>query len=234
MAKKRRSAFLRRQKIALGTVAAVILGIVAWLAMIVIRDAPMGEFEPGEHYTVLEDPRRIRGDKIEIMEFFSYGCIHCYNFDPDLEDWVAEQGDTIDFVRTPAFASEQWRLLGRTYYAMQELDILEENHYRLFRSIHDGGMSLSSANQLARWIDGNGATAEEFRSAYNSPAVDTRVRSADQLGRRMKVSSVPTIIVNGKYRVGMTRTVGPSRMLEVMDHLVDKELQARESGAGGT
>lgn len=228
MAKKKRSGKLKKQKIAVGVGAAIVAGIVAVLAVIVIRDAPMGQFEPGEHYEMLEEPRRIRGEQIEVMEFFSYGCVHCYNFDPALEDWVEDRGDTVRFVRTPAIASEQWRLLGRTYYAMEELGILEQNHYRLFRAIHDGGASLSSVNQLARWFDGKGTTEEEFRTAYNSPAVETKVRLADRMGRRMKVASVPTIIVNGKYRVGMSRTVGPSRMLDVMDHLVEKELAARK------
>lgn len=228
MAKKTRSGKIRKQKIAVGVGATVVVIIVAALAVTVIKDAPMGQFEPGEHYEMVEEPRRIRGDKIEVMEFFSYGCIHCYNLDPDLEDWVEDQGETIEFVRTPAIASEQWRLLGRTYYAMEELEILEENHYRLFRAIHDGGINLASVNQLASWIDGKGTTAEEFRKAYNSPAVETRVRSADRMGRRMKIASVPTIIVNGKYRVGMSRTVGPSRMLDVMDHLIDKELNPEQ------
>lgn len=229
MAKKKRSATLVKQQIAVGIGAVFVIGVLVYLSTMVLRDAPLGEFVEGEHYQVVENPRRIRDERVEVMEFFSYGCVHCYNFDPALQDWVEEQGDSIRFVRTPAIASEQWRVLGRAYYAMEELNILDENHYDMFRAIHDAGTDLSNVDKLAAWFDSRGVTAEEFRAAYNSLPVDNKVRLADQMSRRMRIASVPTVIVDGKYRVGITRTVGPSRMLDVMDHLVTKTAASEES-----
>ncbi len=83
-----------QQKIAVGAVAVIVIALIGYFSTLVVKDLPiLGNFVEGEHYTLLEKPRRIRGEKIEVMEFFSYGCIHCYNFDPDLTDWVEANSD---------------------------------------------------------------------------------------------------------------------------------------------
>jgi len=223
MAKKQQRA-LMIQKLAVGAAVVVIVGLLGFLYTLVLTEAPLGEFVEGEHYITIENPRRVRGDKVEVMEFFSYGCIHCFNFDPKLNDWVAENRDRVEFVRTPAISSNFWRLLARTYYAMDELGVLEENHSRLFNDLHNARRDLDSLDKMAAWIDGHGTTAAAFKSMAASPAVEQRLELADRLARRLEVTSVPTIVVNGKYLVRITSEVGPTRMLDVMEHLVDKEM----------
>jgi len=223
MAKKQQRA-LMIQKLAVGAAVVAIVGLLGFLYTLVLTEAPLGEFVEGEHYITIENPRRVRGDKVEVMEFFSYGCIHCFNFDPKLNDWVAENRDRVEFVRTPAISSNFWRLLARTYYAMDELGVLEENHSRLFNDLHNARRDLDSLDKMAAWIDGHGTTAAAFKSMAASPAVEQRLELADRLARRLEVTSVPTIVVNGKYLVRITSEVGPTRMLDVMEHLVDKEM----------
>jgi len=223
MAKKQQRA-LMIQKLAVGAAVVVIVGLLGFLYTLVLTEAPLGEFVEGEHYVTIENPRRVRGDKVEVMEFFSYGCVHCFDFDPKLNDWVADNRDRIEFVRTPAISSNFWRLLARTYYAMDELGVLEENHSRLFNDLHNARRDLDSLDKMAAWIDGHGTTAAAFKSMAASPAVEQRLELADRLARRLEVTSVPTIVVNGKYLVRITSEVGPTRMLDVMEHLVDKEM----------
>lgn len=225
--------FLLAQKIIVGAIGVLVLVLFGVLYSMVITEAPLGDFVEGEHYVVIENPRRIRGDKIEIMEFFSYACVHCYNFDPKLNDWVAENKDKIRFVRTPAVGNNYWRILARAYYTMEELGILEDNHAALFRAIHEMNRPLDSAEQLASWFDGKGTTAEAFRSMFDSPLIDRKMEIADQLARRLRIISVPSIFVNGKYTVRITSEVGPSRMLDVMDHLVEKELTGTGEAPAG-
>lgn len=222
--KNKAKSFLGQQKIAVGVVAVVALLIVGYFSTLVLQDNPMlGDFIEGEHYDLIENPRRVRGDQIEIMEFFSYACVHCYNFDPTLEDWVESKGDEIKFVRTPAVANELWRILGRNYYTMEKLGILEEYHLAFFREVHEVRRNFSTPERLADYFESQGVSRADYEEAFNSSEVMRKVIDADKMARRLQVAAVPTIVVHGKYVVKVTRAVGISRMLEVMDHLIEKE-----------
>jgi thiol:disulfide interchange protein DsbA len=94
--------------------------------------------------------------------------------------------------------------------------------------IHGVRKNLSEADDIAQWIDGKGTTADAFSRMFSSAVVSNRLRQADRLQRRFKVRSVPTLAVNGKYLIESNRNVGPSRMLEVLDYLIEKELAEKE------
>ncbi len=223
---KKESRFLRQQKIALGVLLTLVIAIIGYFLFVVADDAPLGEFVEGEHYFLIDDPRRIRGDKIEVIEFFSYACVHCYNFDPELKDWVSGQGDRIEFVQMPALASDYWRLLGRNYYTMEKLGLLKSKHMAFFRSVHDGRVVYKTPEGLAAFFDGD---PEDYLQAYRSPEVNSKMALADTMARRLKIAAVPTIVIQGKYMVSTSASIGLTRMLEVMDYLVEKE---RTSSAG--
>lgn len=224
---RRKNAALKKQLYALGAFAIVILGVLAFLFGWVIRDNPAGEFVEGVHYTLLERPAKTPTDKVEVTEFFSYACIHCFNFDPGLADWVADNADKITFKRSPVFTNEGWRVLGTHYFTTQQLGILEDIHYPFFFALHDTGRSLYTQDDIAKWIDGRGVSEADYLKTFRSAEVRQAMTAADRLQRRLQVATVPTIVVAGKYRVGTTSDVGPKRMLEVMDHLVAKEAAAR-------
>jgi thiol:disulfide interchange protein DsbA len=217
---RRSSRFLNQQKIVVGIIAIVIIGILGYFFSMVVTEQTSGEFIEGEHYVLLDNPRRIRGDKIEIMEFFSYGCVHCYNFDPELESWVEKNADKIRFVRTPAVVNESWRLLGGVYYTFREMDLLDALHSRFFDQIHRGNRVFTNIELIADWVESQDVDRELFLSTFNSPRVKNQVALADQLSRRARIASVPGLIVDGKYAIKATSKVGTSRMLDVMDHLI--------------
>lgn len=219
---KKESKFLRQQKIAVGGLAVVVLAIVAYLSWLTASDANLDEIVEGEHYQLIENPRRIRGDQIEVMEFFSYACVHCYNFDPLIKEW-AEARDDITLVQTPAIANEYWRLLGRHYYTLQAMDAPEENHMRAFRAIHEARQAFNGPEKMIQFAESSGLDRENYEKAFNSTEVSNALNRADQMARRLRVAAVPTIIVQGKYLVRTTSTVGPRRMLQVIDYLVTKE-----------
>jgi len=220
---KRSNQILVLQKFLFGFVGLAALVVIGYALTTILVDAPDGEFVEGKHYLVIEQPRRTRGDKVEIMEFFSYGCIHCYNFDPMLDDWLETRGDTINMVRNPTVAGEAWRLLAQTYYTMQELDLLPENHSRFFIEIHELGHNFNSAEEIAAWFDGKGTTRAAFLATFNSANIQRRLANADSLNRQLKIISIPSIVVNGKYLVSVNREVGTKRMLEVVDYLIKQE-----------
>lgn len=233
MAQKVRS-FLMLQKIAVGGMVLIVVVLIGYFSTLVVKDSPiLGNFIDGEHYTLLEKPRRIRDEKIEVMEFFSYGCIHCYNFDPGLSDWIEANIDKINFVRMPVVSNDYWRILGRNYYTMDKLGIVDEYHLPFFREIHEVKRNFASLNRLGDYFDGKGTTAEEYRQVFSSPEISRKIAVADQMARRLQVASVPTIIVHGKYMIHPTRSVGTARMLEVMDFLVEKELEEKSNERSG-
>lgn len=216
------SKFLHQQKIALGVGAVIVLAVLGYVTSIVIMDsAPLGNYVEGEHYTLLPNPKKVRGDKIEVTEFFSYACVHCYRFDPDLTDWVEDNQDKINFIRNPVVARDLWARFARHYYTMESLGVVEDLHYKFFNAVHDRNLNTSSKERLAEWAEDNGV--EDYMESYNSQAVKRKVATADATARGLQIANVPSMVINGKYVVRITETVGPVRMLDIVDHLLQLE-----------
>ncbi len=226
-----RKKFVQQQKLVLGGLAVVVVSIALYFTTIVVSDSSNDSFVEGEHYTLLEEPRRIRGDKIEVMEFFSYGCIHCYNFDDDINDWAGERQDKVVFVQTPAVANQQWRNFGRAYYTMETLNLLEDGHMLMFKQVHDAARNFRSSQDFASVLASGDVSEAQFIETFESRDISQKVARADQLARRARVATVPSLVVHGKYLVRVSGSIGFSRMLDVADFLIEKELAAKNSNS---
>jgi thiol:disulfide interchange protein DsbA len=187
--------------------------------------ADNGKFIEGEHYEVLPiavdtaDP-----ESLEVVEVFSYMCVHCYNFDPAVSAWSAAQADNVDFVRVPAIFNDDWESLAQAYYAAEVLGVSEEVHMPIFNAIHAKQIDLRRPELLAKiFADEASVSKEDFDQAFNSFSVRSRVQQAKAKGRAYRVTGVPTLIVNGKYRVDGRMAGNNTRMLQVVDFLVAKE-----------
>ena len=188
------------------------------------------EYREGEHYHRLpvpvdtEDPERI-----EVTEVFGYACVHCYRFDPILEQWLAGLPGDVVFHRVPAVFNETWEMLARLFYAADALGVGEQMHMPLFQAIHDRGIDLRRP-ELAEelfWVEAR-VRPDDFKEALNSFAVFTRLRQADARGRVYRVTGVPSLIVNGKYRIDSGDAGGYVQMLRIAGFLIDLERAARE------
>jgi thiol:disulfide interchange protein DsbA len=181
-----------------------------------------GEFLEGEHYRVVDAAERRRpGADITVTEFFSYGCVHCKNFDPMVEEWKASLPEGVTFSRSPVAFSPVWTLLAQAYLTFDYLDIMDQNHTRLFNRIHDRATQFLSAEQIADFVDGNGASKEEFLRAFNSPEVRRQLREADAAQRRIQINSVPTLVVADRYVINMDN--GRKVALEIAEYLIARE-----------
>jgi len=223
----RRAKFIQQQKIIVGVIVVIAMGILAYFSTLVLSETSTAEFVEGEHYILVDNPRRIRGDKIEVAEFFSYGCIHCYNFDDEINAWAEDHQDTVNFKQIPAVANEVWRNYGKAYYTMESLGILDQGHTLMFKQVHDARRNLQTDREIASVLAQGNVTEAQFVSTFNSDNVAQSLNRADQLARRYKVASVPGIVVQGKYQIRVTGSIGFSRMLDVADFLIEKELAAR-------
>jgi len=200
----------------------IVIALVLGVGIYYTTSAPSGEFAAGEHYVVLDETARRRpGEPILVQEFFSYGCVHCRNFDPMIEAWKKTLPDDVVFERVPVTFSPAWTILAQTYYALEEVGALERNHARLFRAIHDTGRQFLTIEAMADFIAGSGTTREAFLAAANGPAVRNRLREAERSQRTLMIPGVPSLVVANRYLVGMN--TGRRTSLDIVDHLIEQE-----------
>jgi thiol:disulfide interchange protein DsbA len=221
MSKKKDTKVIRTRNTILIFVCIVVAAVLGY-GTIYSTGVTQGQFLEGEHYRVVDAAERRRpGADITVTEFFSYGCVHCKNFDPMVEEWKASLPEGVTFDRSPVAFSPVWTLLAQTYLTLDYLDILDQNHTRLFRRIHDRATQFLSAEQIADFVDGNGASKEEFLQAFNSPEVRRQLREADVAQRRIQINSVPTLVVADRYVINMDN--GRKVALEIAEYLIARE-----------
>ncbi|MDH3980647.1 MAG: peptidylprolyl isomerase [Gammaproteobacteria bacterium] len=185
------------------------------------------EYVAGEHYVVLDEPVATRdSSKIEVVEMFSYGCPHCYEFEPMVKQWGAQQGGDVDFWYFPAVWSKGMKLYARAFYAAYALDVLDRIHLPLFKAIAVEQRNIRNEADLAEFFAGYGVTEGAFNEAFNLAAVQEKVSKDEDRVRNYKPVGVPEIVVNGKYRIDRMHAGGYEGMLKVADFLIDKERAA--------
>lgn len=189
------------------------------------ESAKPAPFRVGDHYTMLTpaQPTSATPGKIEIAESFMYGCPACFSFEPFIEKWLPGKAAYVEFVRIPALFNPTARIHARAYYTAETLGIIEQTHMAFFREIHVNRKSMTGDDELEGFFAGFGVERDAFRNAYNSFAVDTKLRRAEALSRRYRISSTPTIIVNGKYVTNGKKITNYAQYLEIADWLAAKE-----------
>jgi protein dithiol oxidoreductase (disulfide-forming) len=184
-----------------------------------------GHFQLGTHYLRLSptQPTSSPPDKIEVGEVFWYGCPHCFRFDPLLERWRATAPEYVSFVRVPAVWNSLLKLHARAFYTAEALGKGAEMHGAFFSEIHERGNALDSEAKLQEFFGRFGVDAETFKKTFESFAVQEKLQRADELNRRYRIGSVPTIVVNGKYTSDATLTGSYEDLLALVDELVAAE-----------
>lgn len=180
-------------------------------------------FTDGKEYKTIAQQPTSSGDKVEVLEFFWYGCPHCYHFEPFLTKWLSKKPANVDFVRIPAVFRPDWKVHARTYYALQELGKLEQLHEKIFAAIHKDRKRLNTLEEMADFLATQGGDKKTFTEAYNSFTVDGEMRKGVKKQAAYQINGVPTVIVNGKYMTSGSMTGTYDRLLEVVDFLVAKE-----------
>ncbi|NIA27540.1 MAG: hypothetical protein GWP02_05750 [Desulfobulbaceae bacterium] len=189
------------------------------------------QFTEGEHYYRLVPTQPTIGgaDKIEVAEFFWYGCPHCFDAEPVFNTWAENKPANVRFVRVPAMWNGILQLHARLYYTEEVLGrngiIKDPAAFRnaVFTEYHRRGNRLTSEGAIQKLFERFGVSADEFSSTWDSFEVSQKLRVADDLARRYSISSVPMVVVNGKYRTGGAEAGSLRKLLEVIDELVARE-----------
>lgn len=202
--------------------------LAVFLVACIAATAPGAEYEEGVHYQKLPVAVETRDpDKIEVVEIFSYACIHCYRLEPLLEAWQRTQPDDVDFYRLH-LVTRRLQAFAQTFFAAEALGVLERVHQPLFAAIHDYGIDVSRPQYARRlFLREADVDEERFQKAFDSFGVQGRVRQADALARAYKVMATPTLVVNGRYVTETAMAGSPQAMFLVANHLVAKEREAR-------
>lgn len=156
--------------------------------------------QAGKDYRVLQRVQQPdAAGKVEVIEFFWYGCPHCNAFDPTLHDWVKKQGENVDFKRVPVNFRTTFVPLQKLYYTLEAMGRIEEMHSRIFRTIHVDRQRLDTDDSVTDWAVKQGLDKEKFLATYNSFAVQGKVRRAAQLQQNYGVDGVPLLAVDGRF-----------------------------------
>ena len=183
--------------------------------------------EPGKDYTLVNPPQPTNsGGKIEVLEFFFYGCSHCYKLYPFLSAWEKKKPKDVELTHVPTIFNPAWEPMARTYYALESLGQLKQLEGGLFKAWHVDNKDLGSAAKATDFVVQNGVDRKKFSDAYNAFSTESKVMRNKQMQQIYGIRGTPTLIVDGKYLI---TGLNPADAIKVLDALVDK---ARKERAG--
>lgn len=166
--------------------------------------------------------------RIEVIEFFSYGCPHCSEFHPVVSRWAAALPADVIFKRVPvSFARPQWASLARLFYALEATGDLARLDVPVFNALHQGGAKLYDDKSIIAWVKAQGVDEKKFGEAYNAFGVLSQVKRADQLAQAYRIQGVPALAVDGKYLVTGKEIKGFPDLLRLTDQVIDKARRER-------
>jgi len=179
--------------------------------------------QPGVNYSVLkpEQPVDAQGGRIEVAEFFWYGCIHCYTLEPALEAWQKGLAPDVQFRRIPAVFNDRWALDAAIYYAFEALGLLERLHRPLYDAIHKDRLRTDDKAAFEQWLQKQGADAKKVIETVRSFGVQSKVKRAQQLTVAYRIDGTPALAVHGRYTVSPEQGGTQQGMLKTVDHLVE-------------
>ena len=199
-----------------------LLGAVA-ASVLAFSGNAMANFVAGQDYQVVAKPVKVeKPGRIEVREFFWYGCGHCFALEPHMQGWLKKLPKDVRFVRTPAAMNPLWEQAARAYYVSEALGVRQKAHLQLFHEIHVNQKPILDQASLAKFYTRYGIPEAKFNSTYKSFPITSKIAQAKNLAAQYQLSGVPAVTVNGKYIVQGDN----GRVIEVVNYLVDKERKA--------
>lgn len=182
----------------------------------------------GQQYVRLARPQPVATPgKIEVVEFFWYGCPHCYEFEPMLEAWVKKLPPDVALRRVPvAFRDEPFTAHQKIFYALEALGQVDAMQMKVFNAIHREHNRMDKPAEIAAFMQKNGIDSAKFLDLYNSFGVQTKTRQARTLAEEYKIDGVPALGINGRYYTSGSLAGSLDRSLAVADFLIQKSRKA--------
>ena len=186
------------------------------------------EYSAGVEYIVVAQQPVETGDKIEVREFFWYGCPHCFHLEPVLNEWRKTMSPKAKFVRTPAIFRDTWEIHARAYYAYEALGMADKMGAAMFSAIHNKNRILGDEKSITAFAVEQGVDEKRFHDAYNSFSMAASLKHSMDLQGRYNISSVPAMVVDGKYITSAALAHGQEELMKVLDFLIEKSAKERQ------
>ncbi len=180
----------------------------------------------GKDYRVMDFPQPTStGKKIEVLEFFFYGCSHCYHLHPYLSDWARKMPKDVEIVYVPTVFNPNWESMAYTYYALQTMGKSHELHDALYKAWNEQHQILAEQSDVSAFVAKNGVDAKQFNDAYTSFGVRSMVMRAKQLQDTYNIRGTPTVVVDGKYVIN---SLPPDDIIKALNGLIEKARKDRK------
>lgn len=181
--------------------------------------------QSGKGYEKIDPPQQTVAaeGKVEVLEYFWFGCPHCYAFEPAINEWAANKPDYVEFVREAPPLNPNWRPHSEAFYAAEQLGVTEKFFDPMFNGIHAEKRRLHNRKEIAKFAGELGIDSREFLGAMKSFAVETRMRQAMQRAVGSGINGVPSVVIAGKYRTGNRLAGGHEGIIQVINELAEHE-----------
>ena len=218
------SAALSRRLATLVTVLALALAAIGARAQ--TQQPPVA----GRDYHELSPARPVAtGQRIEVIEFFYYGCPICYEAEPQVARWLMKVGPAVALIRVPAvFTSEGSESFARTFFTLGAMNEIARLHWPIYDNHHFDGKQLDQEKNIVAFVSSNGVDAKRFTELWHSPEIAAQVESAKKALDTYDIKGVPTFVVDGKYLTSARLAGGTKEMMRVVDYLVDRAATERK------
>jgi protein dithiol oxidoreductase (disulfide-forming) len=176
----------------------------------------------GKQYVRIKPVAVESGKKIEVIEFFSYGCPHCGEFEPTVQDWLKTIPADVSFRRIPVNFQPRWVNLAKAYYTLEAMGEDQKLSPELFVAIHGKGLALWDADKFFDWAATKGLDRKKVEDLFNSFTISGKVNRATQLAQVYNIQEVPTVIIDGKFVTSPSRAGTHAATPAVMNELIAK------------
>lgn len=221
----------------------VLLGVAAGLVAVSAWATPANP-EPGKDYFLLEKPKPVTGDKVEVIEFMWYNCPHCAAFEPSISAWKKKKAADINFTQVPVAFNSGFVPQQKLFYTLEAMGKLDDMNSKIFRAIHVERKRVDTPTTILDFVGRNGLDKDQFKKIYDSFAIETKARRATQMQGEYMVDGVPMVVIGGRYVtspaiVGSQLGNQPESMtmeatLQVMDYLVKLSAEQAKSSKPAT
>lgn len=195
----------------------------AVLGFIAATTAGAVDLVEGGNYVRLKNPQPVEtGKKIEVVEFFSYGCPHCNDLEPILQAWLQKLPPDVQFRRVPVMFQQRWEGLAKIYYTLDAMGDEARLSPEVFKAVHVNGLAMYQDKVFFDWAASHGLDRNRVAETYNSFAVNSKFNRAKMLAQAYNIQSVPTMIVDGKYLTASDKVGTHAALPPVLDALIAK------------
>ena len=197
--------------------------LAALLFAVLVFTPAMARAQARPAYTELNPPLQVEAaGKIEVLEFFWYGCIHCYNFEPVIESWLKKLPPDVQFRRVPAVFNERWAHDAAIFYTFEALGVFDKVHRAFYDAIHRERLRSDNPKALAEWLQKQGLDEKKFVETMKSFGVKSKTKRAAIMTNAYKIDGTPAMAVHGRYTISAEQGRSFEGMLQTVSALVEQ------------